>query len=99
MKDKHNAHGQYNLWSGGRDWYDDEEIERINEYHNSQHVIGVCEGCNQTVHTGMKGYNEQTHSYVRYGPYFICSRCILKTVDLPELEWGEYGHSVRALER
>lgn len=84
----HNAHGQYHLWSGSQDHYDDGEIERLQAVHGGETVVGVCEGCGKTVHTGAKGYNEQVHSYVRYGPYFVCSVCILDAVDLPEIPWG-----------
>lgn len=84
----HNAHGQYWLWQGGKDEYSDEEIEELQQAHPDRvWSIGVCEGCNETVHTGMKGYNEQVHSYVRYGPYFICSKCILDVVDVPEIDY------------
>jgi len=90
MSDKHNAHGQYYHWMGSEDHYSDDEIDRLQQIHGTDTaVIGVCEGCGKTVHTGAKGYNEQVHSYVRYGPFFICSECILDAVDVPELECGK----------
>lgn len=92
MSNDHNAHGQYWLWEGSVDHYPNDEVEAILQYHDGDWVLGVCEGCGQTVHTGTFGYNEQVISYVRYGPYFICSECILDAVDLPELP---YGHDWR----
>jgi hypothetical protein len=89
INDTHNAHAQYWMWAGGKDHYTDEEIEKFQVAHpDREWAIGICEGCGENVHVGMKGYNEQVHSYIRYGPYFVCSKCILEAVDLPEIEYG-----------
>ena len=93
MKKDHAAHGQYHLWMGSEDHYSDDEIERLEAVHGeAPWAIGVCEGCGEMVHVGAKGYNEQVHSYVRYGPFFICSKCILSVVDLPEIDATEPWH-------
>lgn len=90
MTNRHNADGQYHLLRGGTDHFPDEEVERIFAVHGESGVVGTCEGCGKTVHTGDYGYNEQVRGYVRYGPFFVCGACLGEAFDLPEIPYGEH---------